>query len=59
VKTKAGDLSTMLGLFAVTSARNSMLFLYQFTPYVDATSIPTALANLKIVYTEFARANSQ
>ena len=59
VKTKAGELSTMLGLFAVTSARNSMLFLYQFTPYVDATSIPTALANLKIVYTEFARANSQ
>jgi hypothetical protein len=34
-----------------------MMFLYQMTPYVDATSTSTALANLKIIYSEFARAN--
>jgi hypothetical protein len=57
VKTKTGDLHPLLSFFAVTFVRNNMLFLYQMTPYVDASSIPAALANLKIVYSEFARAN--
>lgn len=57
VKTKAGDLSTMLGLFVVTYIDDSMLFLYQFTPYVDANSMPSALANLKIIYSQFSAAN--
>jgi hypothetical protein len=57
VKTQAGELHSLLSLFAVTYLRGNLLFLYQWTPYVDATSIPTALANLKIIYSEFASAN--
>ena len=57
VKTKDGELHPLLSFFAVTYVRNNMMFLYQMTPYVDATSTSTALANLKIVYLEFARAN--
>jgi hypothetical protein len=57
VKVREGDSHTLLVLFAVTSAQNSELFLYQVTPYVDASSLPTALANLKIIYSDFARAN--
>ena len=57
VKTRAGELHPLLSLFAVTYVQNNLLFLYQMTPYVDATSMSTALANLKIVYSEFARAN--
>jgi hypothetical protein len=60
VRLKAGDDPTaMLALFAVTYARNNLLFLYQYTPYVDTTSIPSALANLKIVYSDFPRANKK
>jgi hypothetical protein len=57
VKTQAGELHPLLALYAVTYLRSNLLFLYQWTPYVDATSIPTALANLKIIYSEFASAN--
>jgi len=59
VKTSAGDLVTVLGLFAVTNAHDNLLFLYQYTLYADSTSIPTGLANLKIVYSDFAAANKQ
>jgi hypothetical protein len=57
VKTKDGELHPLLSFFAVTYVRNNMMFLYQMTPYLDATSTSTALANLKIIYSEFARAN--
>jgi hypothetical protein len=57
VKTKSGDLSTMAVLYAVKYLKNNLLFLYQATKYVDSTSIPTALANLKIIYADFATAN--
>jgi Domain of unknown function (DUF4189) len=57
VKTSSGDLSTMVVLYAVKYLKNNLLFLYQATNYVDSTSIPTALANLKIVYSDFAAAN--
>jgi hypothetical protein len=57
MKTKAGDLSTMLALFIVTYIDDNLLFLYQYTPYVDANSMPSALANLKIIYSQFSAAN--
>jgi len=57
VKTKSGDLSTMAVLYAVKYLKNNLLFLYQSTNYVDSTSIPTALANLKIIYSDFSAAN--
>lgn len=59
VKTKAGAVVPMLALFAVINAHDNMLFLYQYTLYADATSIPTALANLKIIYSDFAAANKK
>ena len=59
VKTNADDLVTILGLFAVTNAHDNLLFLYQYTVYADSTSIPTGLANLKIVYSDFAAANKK
>jgi hypothetical protein len=59
IKTSAGDPVTMLGLIAVTNAQDNLLFLYQYTLYADAASMPTALANLKIVYSEFAAANKK
>jgi hypothetical protein len=52
-----GDVVTMRSLFAVTNARGDLIFLYQYTPYADATSIPAGLANLKIFYSNFAAAN--
>ena len=57
VKTRSGDLSTLVVLFAVKYLKNNLVFLYQATNYVDSASIPTALANLKIVYSDFAAAN--
>jgi hypothetical protein len=33
--------------------------LYQYTLYADATSIPSALANLKSVYSDFVAANTK
>jgi hypothetical protein len=59
VKTSAGAPVTMLGLIAVTNAHDNLLFLYQYTLYADAASMLTALANLKIVYSEFAAANKK
>ena len=59
IKLKNGEPQTTLALFAVTSVQNSEIFLYQFTPYVDASSMSTALANLKIIYNEFANANKK
>jgi hypothetical protein len=59
VQTSAGDIVTMLGLIAVTNARDNLLFLYQYTLYADATSIPSALANLKSVYSDFVAANTK
>jgi hypothetical protein len=57
VKTKNGDLVPLAVLYAVKYLKNNLLFLYQATNYVDSTSIPTALANLKIIYSDFAAAN--
>jgi hypothetical protein len=57
VRTKTGDLSTMVALFIVTYIDDNLLFLYQYTPYVDASSMQSALANLKIIYSQFSTAN--
>jgi hypothetical protein len=57
VKTKNGDLTPLAVLYAVKYLKNNLVFLYQATKYVDSTSIPTALANLKIIYADFAAAN--
>ena len=59
VRTKAGDLSTMIAMFVVTYVDDNLLFLYQYTPYVDANSMPSALANLKITYAQFSAANKR
>jgi hypothetical protein len=57
VKTKNGDVTPLAVLYAVKYLKNNLVFLYQATKYVDSTSIPTALANLKIIYSDFAAAN--
>ena len=57
VKTRSGDVATMAILYAVTYMKKNLLFLYQSTKYIDSNSVPGALANLKIIYSDFAAAN--
>jgi hypothetical protein len=46
-----------LNLFATTLLGNNIIFLYSFSPYVDATSVASGLANLKVIYADFVAAN--
>ena len=57
IKTNKGDVVTLLVLIAVTAVRKDLIYLYLNVPYADAGSIPAALADLKILYSDFAAAN--
>ena len=57
IKTDKGDVVPILVLIAIATARQDLMYLYLNAPYTDANSIPTALANLKILYSDFAAAN--
>lgn len=57
IKTDKGDIIPILVLIAITTVRQDLMYLYLNAPYTDANSIPAALANLKILYSDFAAAN--
>ena len=57
IKTNKGDVVTLLVLIAVTAVRKDLIYLYLNVPYTDAGSIPAALADLKVLYSDFAAAN--
>jgi hypothetical protein len=50
---------TVVYLTAGTSVGDQPIGIFQWTNYVDATSIAAALANLKIIYSDFAAANGK
>ena len=54
----AGEV-TAVYLTAGTSVGDQPIGIFQWTNYVDATSIAAALANLKIIYSDFAAANGK
>jgi hypothetical protein len=56
--TPKGD-ARNLNVFATMLVRNNLVFLYSFSPYADATSIATGLANLKVIYADFVAANAR
>jgi hypothetical protein len=53
-----GDV-TLVYLHADASVGDQIITILQWTNYVDATSIAAALANLKIIYSDFAAANGK
>jgi hypothetical protein len=57
IKTNKGEVVTLLVLIAITSVRTDLIYLYLNVPYADASSIPGALADLKVLYSDFAAAN--
>lgn len=50
---------TLVYLTAGTFVGDQPIGIFQWTNYVDATSIAAALANLKIIYSDFAAANGK
>jgi hypothetical protein len=57
IKTNKGEIVTLLVLIAITAVRQDLIYLYFNVPYADASSIPAALADLKVLYSDFAAAN--
>jgi hypothetical protein len=57
VTTSKGKEAKILDVFTTAMVRNNLIFLYSYTPYVDATSVQTGLANLKLIYSDFVAAN--
>jgi hypothetical protein len=55
----SGDVITLVYLSAMTTVGNQPIMMQQWTNYVDETSIATALASLKIIYSDFAAANGR
>jgi hypothetical protein len=53
-----GDV-TLVYLLAGTYVGDQPIAIFQWTNYVDATSVDAALANLKIIYSDFAAANGK
>ena len=58
IKARIADTSdvTLVYLAAMTTVGNQPIMIQQWTSYVDETSIATALANLKIIYSDFIAA---
>jgi hypothetical protein len=50
---------TLVYLSAMTSVDNQPIMMVQWTNFVDATSIATALTSLKTIYSDFVAANSK
>jgi hypothetical protein len=57
IKTNKSEIVTLLVLIAITTVRTDLIYLYLNVPYADASSIPAALADLKVLYSDFAAAN--
>ena len=57
IKTNKGEVVTLLVLIGITTVRTDLIYLYLNVPYADASSIPGALADLKVLYSDFAAAN--
>jgi hypothetical protein len=53
-----GDV-TLVYLSAMTSVDNQPIMMVQWTNFVDATSIATALTSLKTIYSDFSAANGK
>jgi hypothetical protein len=56
-KAENGIYVVQMTLWAMTVVKQRPFYIYVFAPYMDATTMPTALANLKTYYTSFVDAN--
>jgi hypothetical protein len=56
-KADTGANVTQLTVWATTRIRDKLVYLYYFSPYSDANSITTALANLRVYYSNLVAAN--
>lgn len=52
-----GKEDNKLSVWATASVKNRLVYLYYFSPFSGADSIPAALANLKANYSDFLAAN--
>lgn len=57
VTTYKGQAVRILDIIAAATARGNLIFLYSFTPYIDANSLQTGLAKIKAIYADFVAAN--
>jgi hypothetical protein len=56
-KAENGINVVQMTVWAMTVVKERPFYIYVFAPYVDATTMPTALANLKTYYISFVDAN--
>jgi len=61
LKAKIANIGEVAALYltAATFVGDQPIGIFQWTNYVDPTSIATALANLKVIYSDFAAANGK
>lgn len=57
MKAENGENIAVVVMYSLSFVRNEIVFLYRNSRYVDSTSLPTALANLKASYADFVAAN--
>jgi hypothetical protein len=57
IKAETGAEIVQSNIFATTIVRGRVVYIYFASPYVDSSSLSTALANLKIYYADLAAAN--
>ena len=57
MKAENGENIAVVVMYTISFVRNELVFLYRNSRYVDSSSLPTALANLKVSYADFVAAN--